>query len=67
MCLPLIRMCSLSGIKSVSWCECDIGVVFVRPMVIQSAIFCVFCSFWMCLSAVSGCQDGCAYESIGLV
>jgi len=67
MCVPLIRMCCLSGRTSVSrwrWC---VGVVFVQPVAMRSAVFCVVCSFWMCVSAVSGCQAVCAYESMGLM
>ena len=32
------------------------GVVFVQPVAILSAVFCVVCSFCMWVSAVSGCQ-----------
>ena len=41
------------------------GVVLVQPVAIRSAVFCVVWSLWMCVSAVSGCQAGCAYESMG--
>ena len=67
MCVPLIRMCCLSGRTSVSRCKCGIGVVFVQPVAIRSAVFCVVWSFWMCVSAVSGCQAVCAYERMGLM
>jgi len=43
------------------------GVVFVQPVAMRSAVFCVVCSFWMCVSAVSGCQAVCAYESMSLL
>ena len=32
------------------------GVVFVRPVAIRRAVFCVICSLSMCVFAVSGCQ-----------
>ena len=67
MCVPLIRMCCLSGRVSVSLCKCCIGDVWVQPVAIRSAVFCVIRSFWMCVSAVSGCQAGCAYERMGLM
>ena len=34
--------------------------MFVQPVAILSAVFSVVCSFLMCVSAVSGCQAGCA-------
>ena len=43
------------------------GVVFVQSVVMRSAVFCVVCNFWMCVSAVSGYQALSAYESIGLI
>ena len=32
------------------------GVVFVQPVAIRRAVFCVICSLSMCVFAVSGCQ-----------
>ena len=43
------------------------GVDFVQPVAMRSAVFCVICNFSMCVSAVSGCQAMCAYESMGLM
>ena len=43
------------------------GVVFVQPVAMRSAVFCVVCNFSMCVSAVSGRQAVCAYESMGLM
>ena len=43
------------------------GVDFVQPVAMRSAVFCVVCNFSMCVSAVSGCQAVCAYESMGLM
>ena len=39
--------------------------MFVQPVAILSAMFCVLCSFCMCDSDVSGCQAGCAYVRMG--
>lgn len=41
------------------------GVVFVQPVAMRSAVFCVICSFLMCVVAVSGCQAVWAYVRIG--
>ena len=43
------------------------GVDFVQPVEMQSAVFCVVCNFSMCVSAVSGCQAVCASESMSLM
>ena len=41
------------------------GVVFVQPVAIRSAVFSVVCSFCIWVSAMSGCQAGCAQVKIG--
>ena len=41
--------------------------MFVQPVVILRAVFCVVCSFLICVSAMSGCQAGCAYVRMGLM
>ena len=43
------------------------GVDLVQPVAMRSVVFCVVCSLSMCVSAVSGCQAMCAYESMGLM
>ena len=67
MCVPLISMCCLRGRTCVSLCRWGIGVVWVQPVAIRSAVFCVTCSLFMCVVAVSGCHDGWAYVSKGLM
>ena len=39
----------------------------MQPVAIRSAIFCVTCSLFMCVVAVSGCHAGWAYVSMGLM
>ena len=39
------------------------GVDFVQPVVIRRAVFCVVCSLFMRVFAVSGCHAVCAYVS----
>ena len=41
-------------------------VDLVQPVAMRSGVFCVVCNLSMCVSAVSGCQATCAYESMGL-
>ena len=53
-CVRLISMCCLSGSTFVSWCRWCLGVVLVDPVAILSAVFCVVCSFCICVFAVSG-------------
>jgi len=43
------------------------GVDRVQPVAMRSAVFCVICNLSKCVSAVSGCQAMCAYESMGLM
>ena len=43
------------------------GVVVVPPVAIRSPVFCVNCSFCICVSDVSGCQAGGPYERMGLM
>ena len=42
------------------------GVVFVQPVEMPSAVFYVVCSFLMYVSAISGGQAVRAYDRIGL-
>ena len=58
MWVPLIRMCCLSGSTLVSWWRCCVGEVFLQPVAILSAVFCVVWSFLMWESAMSGCPAG---------
>ena len=60
-------MCCLRGRTCVSLCRWGIGVVWVQPVAIRSAVFCVTCSLFKCVVAVSGCHDGWAYVSMGLM
>ena len=39
----------------------------MQPVAMRNAVFCVVCNLLMCVSAVSGCQAVCAYESMGLM
>ena len=64
-CVPLMFILSTRGRILVSSCKCCIGVVFVQPVAILNAVFCVVCSFWICVLAVSGCHAVCAYVSMG--
>ena len=60
-------MCCLRGRTSVSLWMWGIGVVCEQPVAIRSAIFCVMCSLFMCVVAVSVCHAGLAYVSMGLM
>lgn len=42
-------------------------VVFVQPVAVRSAAFCVFCSLSRLVSLRRGCQAVCAYVSVGLM
>ena len=53
-------MLSMRGRTCVSSCRCCVGVDFVQPVAMRSAMFCVFCSLSVCVIAVSGCQAVCA-------
>ena len=52
------------GSVCVSSCRC---CVFVHPVAILSAVFCVICSLLMCVSDAIGDHMVEAYSSIGLV
>ena len=65
VCVPLMSMLATRGRIFVSSCRCCIGVVFVQPVAILRAVFCVVCSFCMCVVAVSGCHAVCAYVRTG--
>ena len=41
------------------------GEVFVHPVAMRRAVFCVVWSFCMWVAAVSGYQAGCAYVMTG--
>lgn len=41
MWVPLMSIWALRGSISVSECRCCVGVVFVQPVAILSAVFCV--------------------------
>ena len=41
--------------------------VCVQPVAIRSPLFCVICSFCMCVAAVAGFHAGCTYFSMGLM
>jgi len=43
------------------------GEVLVQPVAMRSAVFYVVCNFSICVSAVSGFQAMCAYESMGVM
>ena len=43
------------------------GVDLTHPVAIRGAVFCVVCSFRVCVRAVSGAHDVCAYVSMGLM
>ena len=47
--------------------EVGMGVGYVQLVTIRSAIFCVICSFFLCVVFVSGCYVWCAYVSMGLM
>ena len=55
-CVPLMSILALRGSTLVSSCKCCIGVVFVQPVAILRAVFCVICSLSICVLAVSGCH-----------
>ena len=42
-------------------------VVFVQPVAVRSAAFCVFCRLSRLVSLRRGCQAVCAYVSVGLM
>ena len=62
-----MSMCCLRGRTCVSLCRWWIGVVWVQPVAIRSAVFCVICSLFKCVVAALGCHDGSAYVSMGLM
>ena len=64
-CVPLMFILSMRGRTCVSSCMCCVGVVFVQPVAIRRAVFCVICSLSVCVFAVSGCQAVCAYVRTG--
>ena len=66
-CVPLMSMWSLRCRMYVSSCKCVIGVELVQPVAMRKALFCVVCSFFMCVWAMSGCHAVCAYVSTGLM
>ena len=39
----------------------------MQSVAIHKAVFCVVCSLFMCVFAVSGCHAVCAYVSIGVM
>lgn len=43
------------------------GVVFVQPVAMRKAVFCVVCNFCICVLDVSGCHAVCAYVRMGLM
>ena len=60
-----MSMWCLSGRTFVSLCRCATGVDCVHSVAMRSALFCVICSFLMCVSAVSADQSVCAYVRMG--
>ena len=67
MCVSLISMCCLRWSSSVSLYMWGMGVVCVQPVTIQSTLFCVICSFCVCVVFVSDCHARWAYVSMGLM
>ena len=39
----------------------------MQPVAIRNALIWVKCSFWICVTVVSGCHDVWAYVSMGLM
>ena len=52
--------CCLTVKIFVSACKCSIGVVFVLPNMILSAVFCVVCNLFNCVLEIAGAQAGLA-------
>ena len=59
-CVPLMSKCCLTVSIFVSACRCSMGVVFVQPSMILSAVFCVVCSLFSCVLDMTGAQAGSA-------
>ena len=59
-CVPLMSKCCLTVRIFVSACKCSIGVVFVLPNMILSAVFCVVCNLCNCVLEMTGAQAGLA-------
>ena len=61
MATKLVHVC-VKGRTCVSWCTWCMGVDRVHPLAILSAVFCIVCSFCMCVCAMSlahvVCEDG---------
>ena len=43
------------------------GNISVQPVAIQSALFWMIFTFWICVTVVSGCHAGWAYVRLGLM
>ena len=59
-CVPLMSKCCLTVSIFVSACRCSMGVVFVQPSMILSAVFCVVCSLFSCVLDMTGAHAGLA-------
>ena len=62
ICVPLKSRCSLILRTFVSWWMWSVGVVFVQPVVILSALFCRVCRVLRCVSERFAAQAGLAYS-----
>ena len=53
------------GRVCVSSCRCCVFLSVVHPVAIMSAVFCVICSLFMCVSDASGCCCCCCLPRPG--
>lgn len=62
-CVPFMSRCAIIGSIFVSACKCSIGVLWVQPVIILSALFCTVWSFCVLVWDSMGAQAGLAYVS----
>ena len=60
-------MCCLHGRTFVSSCKCCMLVSAVLPVAMRSAVFCMVCILFVCLSEMMGPQMEQAYSRMGRV
>ena len=59
-CVPLMSRCVLTCRTLVSACRCLMGVDCVVPVMVLSALFCIFCSLTVCVGEIAEAHAGLA-------
>ena len=67
VCVPLMSRWSLTLRTFVSWCKWSVGVVFVQPVMIFRALFCMVCRVLRCVPVRFGAHAGLAYSITGRI